>query len=145
MSEETERARLIEVARTFIGTKYHSNGKLKGVGVDCGTLLTLAFAEAGLRPPIELADYSSQFHVHSSEPRYERELTKNGAHEVEQPKIGDIALYFLGKQFAHGAFVSGLDPLRLIHAYAPSRRVVEGVETEFAMIASQPKKFFSAW
>jgi hypothetical protein len=145
MSEDEERARVVEVARSFIGTRYHANGKLKGVGVDCGTLLTLTFEEAGVRSPIVLADYSPQFHMHSVEPRYENELTKHGAHEVEECRIGDIALYFQGKQFAHGAIVSQVSPLRIIHAYAPSRCVVEGAESEFALIAHQPKKFYSAW
>lgn len=145
MSEQAERNRVIDVARSFIGTRYHSNGKIKGAGVDCGTLLTMVFEEAGVRPPIELADYSSQFHLHSSEPHYEGELIKNGAHLVELPEIADIALYFQGRQFAHGALVSQIEPLRIIHAYAPMRCVVEGGEHEFSMLLGQPKKFYSAW
>jgi hypothetical protein len=145
MSEQSERERVVEVARTFIGTRYHSNGKIKGVGVDCGTLLTMTYEEAGVRPPIRLPDYSPQFHMHSAEPRYESELITNGAHEVEQCGVGDIALYFQGKQFAHGAIVTQVEPLRIIHAYAPSRCVVEGAQSEFALIANEPKKFYSPW
>jgi hypothetical protein len=145
MSEDQERARVVEVARSFIRTRYRPNAKIKGVGVDCGTLLTMVFEEAGVRSPIVLADYSPQFHMHSVEPRYEGELIKNGAHEVEQCRIADIALYFQGKQFAHGAIVSQLSPLRIIHAYAPSRCVVEGDEAEFGLLVGAKKKFYSAW
>ena len=145
MNEDAERERVVEVARSFIGTRYRPNAKIKGVGVDCGTLLTMAFAEAGVRAPIVLADYSDQFHMHSVEPRYENELTKNGARLVEEYRLADIVLYFQGKQFAHGAIVSQVSPLRIIHAYAPSRCVVEGAESEFGLLVDAQKKFYSAW
>lgn len=145
--EETDqRNNVVDVARSFIGTPYQSNASIKGVGVDCGTLLTMTFVEADLRDPIYLGAYSPQFHMASNVPLYEGELIKNGAHEVDTPNVGDIALYFQGRQFAHGAIVTQVDPtLRIIHAYAPSRCVVEGDETEFGLIVDQPKKFFSAW
>lgn len=145
MGEQQEREAVIAAARSFIGTRYRANGKLKGIGVDCGTLLTLSFEEAGVRPPIYLSDYSSQFHLHSTEPRYEKELIRNGAHEVKSAGIADIVLYHQGLQFAHGALVTRVSPLRIIHAFMPSRCVVEGDETEFGVLIGEPKKFFSAW
>lgn len=145
MGEQQEREAVIAAARSFIGTRYLSNGKLKGIGVDCGTLLTLSFEEAGVRPPIHLGNYSAQFHLHSAEPRYENELTRNGAREVTSAGIADIVLYRQGKQFAHGALVTRVSPLRIIHAFMPAHCVVEGDETEFGVLVGEPKKFFSAW
>lgn len=145
MSEETERAAVVAAARGYIGTKYHSNAKLKGVGVDCATLIALVFTESGVKPPIEVAHYSDQWHLHSDEPLYEKAVADNGGKEVAEPTPGDIILYHQGKQFAHGAIVTDLAPLRIIHAYAPSRCVVEGAETEFGLIAHAEKKIFSAW
>jgi cell wall-associated NlpC family hydrolase len=147
MSELEQRAAVVSAARSFIGTRYHSNGMIKGVGVDCATLLAMAFTEAGVRPPIQVGDYSSQWHLHSDDPLYEKAIVAQGGHQLEpdacQP--GDIVLYFQGKQFAHGAIVSEVNPLRIIHAYAPSRCVVEGVENEFGSLAGVDKKIFSAW
>src|ERR1035437_8704006 len=147
MSEQSERDAVIAAARTFIGTKYHSNAAIKGVGVDCATLLAMAFTEAGVRPPIVVGDYSSQWHLHSVDPLYETAIKDNGGHELSEAdcKPGDIILYFQGKQFAHGAIVSEINLLRIIHAYAPSRCVVEGFETDFGVLSRKPKKIFSAW
>ena len=136
---------MVAAARSFIGTPYRSNAKLKGVGVDCATLIALAFTEAGVRPPIDVGHYSDQWHLHSADPLYENAVTDNGGKLVETAKPGDILLYFQGRQFAHGAIATGIEPLRIIHAYAPSRCVVEGVENEFGLIAMAKKKIFSAW
>lgn len=145
MTESVERAAVVAAARSFIGTPYRSNAKLKGVGVDCATLIALAFTEAGVRPPIEVGHYSDQWHLHSDVPLYEQAIADHGGKLVEVPQPGDIVLYFQGRQFAHGAIITGTEPLRMIHAYAPSRCVVEGVETEFGLITSAKKKIFSAW
>lgn len=145
MSESQERAAVVAAARGYIGTPYRSNAKLKNVGVDCATLIMLAFTEAGVRPPIDVGHYSDQWHLHSDVPLYERAIADNGGKLVDAPQIGDIVLYFQGRQFAHGAIVTRTHPLWVIHAYAPSRCVVEGAETEFGLIASARKKIFSAW
>jgi cell wall-associated NlpC family hydrolase len=147
MSEPSERAAVIAAARTFVGTRYRSNAAIKGVGVDCATMIALAFAEAGVRPPIDIAPYSSQWHLHSEDPLYEKAIMGNGGRQVtaDQCQPGDIALYFQGRQFAHGAIITDTDPLRIIHAYMPSRCVVEGFETEFGLIVREAKKIFSAW
>lgn len=145
MDEQQGRLAVIAAARSFVGTRYHQNAKVKGVGVDCATMIAMAFEEAGVRPPIAVGKYSSQWHLHSEEPLYEAAISGNGGRLVTDPQIGDIALYFQGKQFAHGAIISALSPLTVIHAYAPARCVLEGPDTEFASIANAKKKFFSAW
>lgn len=145
MTEQEQREAVVKAARSFVGTRYHHEGKIKGVGVDCATLIALSFEEAGARPPIDVAPYSYQWHVHHEEPLYEKAIVRHGGRLVDVPQIGDIALYFQGKQFAHGAIVTNVLPLVIIHAYAPSRCVVEGPEAEFALINGQDKKFYSAW
>ncbi len=145
MSEDQERSAVIAAARSFIGTPYRSKAKLKGIGVDCATLIAMAFTEAGVRPPIDPGQYSDQWHLHSDDPLYEKAIVENGGKLVEDARPGDIALYFQGRQFAHGAIISGVAPLRLIQAYAPARRVVEGFESEFGLLVEAKKKIFSAW
>jgi cell wall-associated NlpC family hydrolase len=144
MTEQEQRRAVVEAARGYIGTPYHQNGMLKGVGVDCATLLALAFKEAGVRLP-EITNYSSQWHLHSDDPLYENAILANGCRQVDAPDIGDIALYFQGRQFAHGAIISAREPLTIINAYAPARRVIEGPETDFGTIAGVKRKFFTAW
>jgi cell wall-associated NlpC family hydrolase len=145
MDEQAQRLAVVDAARAYIGTPYHQNAMLKGVGVDCATLLALAFQDAGVRPPISIGNYSSQWHLHSDEPLYEKAIIENGCRLTDAPVIGDIVLYFQGRQFAHGGIISALEPLSVIHAYAPARCVLEGPEAHFAAIVSVKKKFFSAW
>lgn len=146
MSDEmAQRLAVIAAARTFIGTRYRNGAAIKGVGVDCATLISLSFTEAGVRPPIDIKPYSSQWHLHSTQPLYENAIEQQDCREVETPQPADIALYFQGRQFAHGAIVASVAPLRIIHAFAPSRCVVEGDEVEFGILCGEQKKFFSPW
>lgn len=146
MPNSDQRSEVVRVARTFIGTRYHHSAKIKGVGVDCATFLAMVFEEAGVIAPVDIAAYSNQWHLHHDEPLYENAVKDAGGRLLDAPSgVGDVVLYFQGKQFAHGAIITQLDPLRVIHAYAPSRRVVEGAENEFGAIASSERKFFTTW
>lgn len=143
---DKQRAEVVRIARTYLGTRYHNNAAVRGHGVDCATLLELSFTEAKVVPPFQIGNYSSQFHLHSDEPLYENSVKEQGGREIPDPSgVGDIVVYFQGKQFAHGAIITELEPLRIIHAYAPSRCVVEGVETEFGVLSGVERKFFTAW
>ena len=52
--ESTERARVVAIAHEWLGTPYHTGGRLKGVGVDCLTLLAGVFSEAGLVGQVDI-------------------------------------------------------------------------------------------
>ena len=145
MTEQEQRDAVVAAARSFIGTPYHHNARVKGVGVDCATLLEMSYTEAGVVSPMDVTEYSSQWHLHSDEPLYERAIIAQGAGLADAPGVGDIVLYFQGRQFAHGAIISEVEPLRIIHAYAASRGVVEGYETEFGALSGVKRKFFSTW
>lgn len=145
MTEQEQRQAVVDAARTYIGTRYHHNAKLRGVGVDCATMIALAFQDAGARPPIDVGEYSSQWHMHSTDPLYEKAIVAQGGKQVDVPQVGDVALYWQGLQFAHGAIVSCVEPLTIIHAYAQARRTLEGKESDFPGFVDAKKKFFSAW
>jgi len=51
MDEQAQRLAVVDAARAYIGTPYHQNAMLKGIGVDCATLLALSFQDAGVRHP----------------------------------------------------------------------------------------------
>jgi cell wall-associated NlpC family hydrolase len=142
-----ERAAVVAAAREFIGTPYHHRGALKKVGVDCATLIKLTFEQSGVRPPIDVGKYSRQWHLHSQDPLYEKAVIEHGGREVDEPQPGDIVLYREeGAQVhGHGAIVTGVNPLRILHAFAPAKCVLEGNETEFGRLFGAHKKYFSAW
>src|SRR5262249_7468999 len=133
-----QRAAVIAAARSWVGTPYHHHGRVKGVGADCATLLAEVYAEAGLRPRVELGYYSPQWHLNQERPLYEETVLGNGAVRTDRPSIGDVVLYRQSSsrrrssraarrefQFAHGAILVDSSIPRIIHAYAALRCVLE--------------------
>lgn len=149
---DATRARVVSVARTWLGTPYHTGGRVKGVGVDCLTLLAEVFAEAGLVPPVEIPYYPGDWHLHRASERYLQGLTKY-THEIETPLPGDIALWKFGRCFSHGAIVIKW-PI-IIHAYVGRECTLEDVskakwllyvgENKGGEGKPRPVRFFSAF
>jgi len=127
MSEAVQRARIDEVARSWVGTPYHDHGEVKGSGVDCAKLLACVFAEAGFIEKPTIEDYSPQFFLHQAEERYLGWVTKY-AREIprELAGAGDVVLYKIGHCFAHGAIIIAPGWPHIIHAHFAARRVRRG-------------------
>lgn len=116
--EEGElRTRIVETAKTYLGTPYHDRGFLKGVGVDCATFAMLVMKEVGVVP----ADYKPPVYYPQEWMDRHKEITKyitevnRFAVEVEEPKPGDIVLYRMVRSYAHGAIVVKW-PTEILHA-----------------------------
>jgi len=60
-------------------------------------------------------------------------------------KPGDVAVFKFGRCYSHGGIVVETDPLAIVHAYAPSRCVVEDRLAQCAALASRAPRFFSYW
>lgn len=121
------RAAIVEEARTWLGTPWHHQARVKGAGVDCGQFIIGAYINAGLVPHFETGDYPPDWMLHRSEERYlgwiERYLDP-----VEVPLPGDVAAWRYGHCFSHGAIVVTW-PL-ILHAYRRERGVVYGDATK---------------
>jgi NlpC/P60 family putative phage cell wall peptidase len=113
-TEPQQRQRVVEVAKSFISTPYHHMGMIKGVGVDCLTLLAAVFNEAGLIEQPEIPYYPSDWMLHRDAERYLEGVMKY-CREVPTPQPGDIALWKFGRCFSHGAIV--IEWPMIIHAY----------------------------
>lgn len=125
-TEEIDRARVVAIAREWIGTPFHDHAEIKGAGCDCATFLKCAFTEAGLVAPFKLDHYSPQFFLHQKEERYIGWVTRFGR-EIDQSEArpGDIVLYRVGLCFAHGALIVDPGWPRIIHAHYAARCVRE--------------------
>ncbi len=143
MSEAEERARVVTVARSWILTPYHHHGRLKGVGVDCATLLLEVFAEAGIVPALATPAYSPQHFLHRSVEKYLAEITKY-AHETSEPKPADIVVYKMGRTFSHGGIVVDPGWPAIVHADGAARMVIEDIG-DGGRFADRERKFFSRW
>ena len=149
MTDTSERQRdLVEsVARSWLRTPYHDLGEVKGAGCDCATLLKCVYVEAGVIAPFEIGYYAPQHFLHQDEERYIGWVSRF-AHEIPAAAVrhGDIALYHIGKCYAHGAIVVRPGWPSIIHAHFASRCVREGSGT--AVRLGTPVKgirFFSMW
>ena len=153
LSDEVEaRQRVVEIARSFLGTKYHHLGRVKGVGVDCATLLAEVYEEAGLIPHVELPYYSPQWHLHRDAERYLSFVTEYASEVPGPPLPGDVVLWRFGRTFSHGAIV--IEWPMIIHAYLNQSVVLENADAaQWLKIIGEtadcgkprPRKFMSYW
>jgi NlpC/P60 family putative phage cell wall peptidase len=110
----TNHATPVTEARTWLGTPYHHQGRVRGVGTDCAMLLAEVYHAAGLIPYIDPRPYPQDWHLHRGEERYLGWLERY-ADQVDSPQPGDVALYRFGRTRSHGAIV--VEWPTIIHAY----------------------------
>jgi cell wall-associated NlpC family hydrolase len=112
----TVREQIATEALTWLGTPYHHHGRIRGVGVDCAQILLSIYVDAlGLAPPLDVGQYSPQWHLHRSDEVYLAWLAQAGAREVQEPELGDIAMFKFGRTFSHSAICVGNE--LWLHAY----------------------------
>jgi NlpC/P60 family putative phage cell wall peptidase len=114
------RALVLGEVISWLGTPYHHAARLKGVGVDCLTLLAEVYERAGIIPRVEIPFYPPDWNLHRDAERYlegvtrfARELPYGGDNPL--PQLGDVAVFKFGRCFAHGAIVVSWP--QLIHAW----------------------------
>jgi len=115
------RAALVPIARGWIGTPYHHQACLRGVGCDCLGLIRGVWAEATGTPPLDVSPYTPDW----SEPQGHETLAAGlAARLVQTPpeaaRPGDVLLF----RMRHGAVSKHLGLMteagprpRFIHAY----------------------------
>lgn len=112
----TTREQVVLAAREWLGTPWHHQGRVKGVGVDCVGLVIGVARDLGL----------SAFDVTGYARRPLESDLLNGCHAHMQPVPlafpGDAMLFRIDGQAQHLGIITDIG---LLHAYAPMRRVVE--------------------
>ncbi|PWG18265.1 NlpC/P60 family protein [Salibaculum griseiflavum] len=115
------RAALVSIARGWIGTPYHHQACLRGVGCDCLGLIRGVWAEATGTPLLDVPPYTPDW----SEPQGQETLAAGlAARLVQTPpeaaRPGDVLLF----RMRHGAVSKHLGLMteagprpRFIHAY----------------------------
>ena len=139
-----QRARLVAVARSWVGTPYRGHSCLKGAGVDCGQLLKGVFVEAGHKfddgIPIR-SDYSLQVSKHRKDTEY-IDTVRKYMREISEAEVrpGDVVVYKLDLAFAHAAIVVKW-PEHVVHAL--NRGGVTGGHGKNFRFGALEKKFFT--
>ncbi len=112
------RAMIVAQARTWLGTPFHHQGRVKGVGVDCAGLILGVAAELG----VSIEDRRGYGRQPDSDELIL--LCRREAAEIRssEARPGDFYLMALKGRPQHLAIATDKG---VIHALAPQRRVVE--------------------
>ena len=130
----TTRADIVAEARTWLGTRYRHQARVKGVATDCIGLVGGVALACGVRGAREwAADPSLHAYARTPDPALllaacDRYFDRLPA--ARRAREGDVLLFALDGEPRHFALVSEAaptGPVRVIHAYAliAARRVVE--------------------
>lgn len=115
------REAILAEARTWLGTPWHHQGRVKGHGVDCAMLVREVYASAGFAVPL-LEEYPPDWFLHRDEERLLRAVEASGGVRVENPLPGDVALWRFGRCLSHAAIV--VEWPVVIHAFYQARCVL---------------------
>lgn len=141
------RGAVVAEALSWRRTPYHPCGRIKGLrgGVDCACFIAEVYERAGVTPHIEIASYPPDWHLHQAGERFLEQVLPR-AQQVAAPEPGDLAMWRVGRAFAHAAIV--LDWPRIIHADRDARMVTEADARQGRLVVNNdgtPRlvKFFS--
>ena len=116
----TTRADVVVEARTWIGTRWHHLGRIKGVACDCAGLV-IGVARALRLPDFDVTGYGTTPHAGTLRRLCDENMRPIGQAE---PQPGDVALMSWGSEPQHlaifGDYPGGMS---LIHAWAAARKV----------------------
>ena len=129
MSKITQQLIVIQ-ARSWIGTPFHHQARLKGVGCDCLGLIVGVVDKLGLcdKYGAPLTGYDEVTYSKEPDGQYLMQKLCELLEEVPpaDARAGDLALFTVRNNPQHMAILSDYDGgIGMIHAYAPARRVVE--------------------
>ncbi|MBI2801233.1 MAG: peptidase P60 [Gammaproteobacteria bacterium] len=115
-------AAIIAAARGYLGTPFHHQGRVRGVGVDCAGLLVCTARDLGATP-LDLPNYD-----HEPDPKVIREYL-NAQMQFVRPQEATLAdvllMQFPRHRVGFATHLAILTDIGIIHAYAPARKVVE--------------------
>lgn len=131
---------MLDEARGWLGTPYHHQGRLKGVGVDCAMILCEVYHAAGLIPQVDPRPYPPDWHLHRDEERYLGWLYAYGQ-PTDAPRPGDVGLWHFGRCFSHGGIM--VSDVEVIHAYLRQGVVLSRIDAP--PLVGRAVKFFTLW
>ncbi|MEQ8480009.1 MAG: NlpC/P60 family protein [Hoeflea sp.] len=118
-AEGRHRARIVEAARSWIGTPYRHQASRKGVGCDCLGLVRAVFEEIAGRPVDPPAPYQPDWAERSGADRLVEAARRHCGEPVPfaRARAGDIVLFRWREGVAakHAGILT--DPDHFIHAY----------------------------
>lgn len=102
----------------WVGTTYVPNGRVKGVGVDCGGLLYEVY-NPYFGPFDPYPAYSPDWAMHEANGEKYLDFIKPYTVAVSAPTKGGFSLFHIGLRYAHAAIYIGGD--QYVHAWGRQR------------------------
>lgn len=144
MSSAAARARLVDVAKTWIGTPFVDKQGVKGYGVDCAYFPIRVANESGLlREHVpDPRSYSPQQMLHFESSEYV-DMVLRYAREIDERDVaaGDLVVYRVGRSFMHGAIVVEW-PRFVVHP-VPGRGVIGSHGLEEGFVLRRERRYFT--
>ena len=116
--ESTRTDTAIAAARACLGTPFHHQGRMPGVGLDCIGLVIVALRAVNI-PIRDQTNYGRRPDGKS----LVTALDAHGATRTDSIQTGDVLLFRYDRQPQHVALATGPDSM--IHSFAPAGEVVE--------------------
>lgn len=125
MINNITKQRFVDISREYIGTKFHHQGRVKGVGVDCVGLVVCGLKDTLNTEVPDIEAYALRSDGIQLKDTLDKNLSKI---EFTSITVGDIILFnFDGVVPQHVAIVSRLDPIYILHSYSVARHVTEHI------------------
>jgi NlpC/P60 family putative phage cell wall peptidase len=106
--------RIVAAARTWIGTPFEHQGRLKGAGVDCAGLVVGVARELGL-PHADVDGYGRNPRRALLEAELAAQMDPIALAEL---RPGDVLLFRIEREPQHLGIVSSIEPLAVVHAFS---------------------------
>ena len=123
--DDENRIRIILEAMEWVGTPYHHQARVKGVGVDCAQLVAgVAENVFPKKKPINIEVYSVEWHMHNREEKMCNIIESFGCEriELEDRVPGDIITFQFGRVQSHMGIL--INEGQFIHARMDVGKVV---------------------
>lgn len=133
------RKRIVEEARTWLGTPYHHKGQAKGPhgGVDCGTFLHAVYGKFIQLPPQRM-DYAADWALHGKGDTRYLDFFDAIFLRVPKPVYGGVAVFRFGVAYSHGGVCA--EDHKIIHAYGRTKQ--GSVREDNLTFFRQPRVYF---
>lgn len=105
--------KVLNEARSWLGTPYVAKQCLKGQGCDCGTFLHHCYSTVLPLPPMP-KDYAVDWALHNPEELY-LDFIAPYVRQIDAPRPGGLGTWLFGRAYAHGGIVT--EQRSIIHAY----------------------------
>ena len=115
------REQIVEKARTYLGTPFHHQGRVKGIGIDCVGLVVEVSKELGL--------FGYDTIAYSRYPDGKTLMRELKEHLIEIPvggaKLGDVLVFWISPKTKNLQHIGFKTDIGVIHTHEHVGKVVE--------------------